>query len=90
VRSLVDRYRLQELKTTKAYVFSDRERINEGTPLMELIEYVSGYRLTRFSIATRALQGIQRTIFATDVVGVLFRELRLAANDKKLVVCAHT
>lgn len=57
------------LQTTKAYIWTDKERAESGTPLSEIIEF-----------------GLNRPKFASDSVGAILRELRLAASAKQIKI----
>ncbi|XP_053405783.1 28S ribosomal protein S29, mitochondrial-like [Mercenaria mercenaria] len=60
---------LQNIKTTKEYVWSQREKSLEGTELLDIIDF-----------------GISRRKYASDCIGVIFREIKLKASEKQLKV----
>lgn len=60
---------LKDMKTSKKYVWSQRETSPEGTELLQIVDF-----------------GISRMKYASDCIGVVFREIKLQAADKGLKV----
>lgn len=60
---------LKNIKTTKEYIWSQREKSPEGSDLLDIIEF-----------------GISRKKYASDCIGVAFREIKLQASEKQLKV----
>jgi hypothetical protein len=57
---------LFKMKTSKEYVWSNREKTSAGTSIIDLIEY-----------------GKERAKYSSDICGVLIKELKLQAKEKK-------
>ena len=57
-------YNYFQLKTTKEYVWSKKESLPEGSPLMSVID-----------------EGLKQAKYATDVMGILARELKIHSSQ---------
>ncbi|XP_067665815.1 small ribosomal subunit protein mS29-like isoform X1 [Haliotis asinina] len=64
-----NKHLLKDIKIQSSYYWTKRESAEEGTPLLDIVEF-----------------GMNRIKFAADCVGVILKELKQQANQKKVKV----